>query len=55
MKVIYLILLLVFWIEESISKKPVYTQVTYLYDIKRGEINGQGVRSFDYYKSHFEK
>lgn len=53
MKVIYLLLLFVILVQDVVGKKPVYTQVTYLYDIKRGQL--QGGRSFDYYKSHFEK
>ena len=46
MKAIYFLFIIKLLFLSSYSKAPVYTQVTYLYDIKRGEVDGVGHRSF---------
>lgn len=55
MKQIIVLLCLLLAVLGSKGNKPVYTQVTCLYDIKRGELANQFQRSFDYYLKHFEQ
>ena len=54
LKIIHTILLL-FIILAIHSRKPVYTQVSFLYDIKRGELENWGKRTFEYYLSYFRQ
>lgn len=54
MKRILALLCLLLAVLGSQGNKPVYTQVTCLYDIKRGGL-GQFKRSFQYYLSYFDQ
>jgi hypothetical protein len=45
--------LLVFIAWASHNRKPVYTQVTFLYDIKRGDLTNWAMRTFEYYLHFF--
>lgn len=39
----------------SQGNKPVYTQVTFMYDIKRGDLGAQFKRTYQYYLSYFDQ
>jgi hypothetical protein len=39
----------------SKGNKPVYTQVTFMYDIKRGDLGNNFKRSYEYYLGFFDK
>lgn len=52
---IFIFLILLLAIVCRHNGRPVYTQVSFLYDIKRGELENWGKRTLEYYLSYFRQ
>lgn len=55
MKILTLLTILIFGVLCSQGSKTVYTQVTYMYDIKRGDMSSPYKRSYKFYLSYFDQ